>query len=397
MMKKMVLPVILMILTGLVLAAFFSCDTGGNSGPANITYTGKDTDGTEYELIITGKTYELQIDGDPVSTGKIAKMGDTLILTPNGDGDDFEITVDGDYITKIEGDITPDDDSEPIKPGEMVPPFEAVAGKWNWYTSDDSKTNEDLDVQTIFPPGGVSRITNAKDVTGPDGKPGKGPYEYPEATKPKDISGNPITVPVYNFTGNTKVDPKKPANISKFGAGWPLVGWEAQPADEETKALLKTAYGYSFWVKLNSSKTNTTKDNEWAYLTQVETDFPREKGYEYKHWFGNKPGDSGGGGAKNLTGDLEAGTWNKITVIMDPSGFNMAEDNWLFQWSPTPDPKKPFKQSEAKKIQWQIPLQHNGGAQRTSDPSDGPNPYDQISGTHDFNLDFYGLELLIKQ
>jgi hypothetical protein len=394
MMKKMVIPVILTILAGLVFAAFFSCNTGtGVKGPDKTIYTGKDTDGKEYKLIVIDYRYDLEIDGESISTGKVAKMGDILILTPNSGGDDFEITVDGNDIIKIEGDISPDDGGDPQEPGEILPPSMPVEGNWIWFTSDDSKTNEYLDVQTTFPPGGVSKITNAQDTEGPDGEAAQEPFEYPEGTV-KDNDGKTITEPVFNFTGNTKVDPKKPSGNSgaTFGAGWPLVGWEAQPADDETLALLKTAYGYSFWVRLNSSKTNNDnkKDNEWAYLTQVVTDFPREKGYEYKHWFGNKPGDSGGGGAKNLTSGLKAGTWHKITVIMDKSGLNMQQDNWLFAWPPTPDPKGPFNQNKAEKIQWQIPLQHNGGEQR-----DGV-PYDQVTGTHDFNLDFYGLRLLTK-
>jgi len=385
-MKKMVFPVVLMILAGLVFGAFFSCDN--DKGPTTTVYTGDSPDG-KVKVTVIGDTYVLMIGDEEISTGKVSKSGDTLTLTPNGEGGhDFTVTVDGNFITKIEGDITPDDGGKPIAPPEIFPPFTPVAGNWNWFTSDDSKTNEYLDVQTIFPPGGVSEITNAKDVTGPDGVAGKGPYVYP-AGEAKDNDGKAINATVFNFTGNTKVDPAK-NNQQKYGAGWPLVGWEAQPADNETAALLKTAYGYSFWVRLNSSKTNDKTDNEWAYLTAVITDFPLEKGYEYKHWFGNKAGDSGGSKVNNWTSNLQAGTWYKITVIMDKNGFNMEEDKWLFQWPPNPDPKKPFNQSAAEKIQWQIPLQHNGGAQRNGDP------YDQVTGTHDFNLDFYGLELLKK-
>jgi len=370
----------------MVFVTVFSCGDG-DKGPSITTYTGKDTAGAEYKLVVTDDTYLLVIGDKEISTGKVSKSGDTLTLTPNGgDGTPFKVTVSGNSITGFEGEIT-DDNGTKIPSPEILPPFTAVAGNWNWFTSDDSKTNEYLDVQTTFPPGGVSRITNAVDVTGPDGEPGKGPFTY--TTPVTDNDGKTITVPVYNFTGNTKVDPNK-NSAQKFGAGWPLVGWEAQPADEETKALLKTAYGYSFWVRLNSSLTNNKDANNWAFLTAVVTDFPIEKGYEYKHWFGNKAGDSGGSKVNNLTKGLEAGTWYKITVIMNKDGFNMDEDKWLYQWPPNPDPKKPFNQAAAEKIQWQIPLQHNGGAQRNGDP------YDQVTGTYDFNLDFYGLELLIK-
>jgi hypothetical protein len=388
-----------------LLFAVFSC---GDDGPSVTTYTGKDAGGKEYKLIVTGSKYELKIDEESISTGKVTKDGNTLTLTTNGADETVKVSVTGNIITEIKGTITYDDESKKIEI-DILPPFESVAGNWDWYASDDSKVNgptvgpANVDPQTIFPPGGVSKITNAQDVTGPDGVQGQGPFIYPAGTV-MDNDGKPIDATVFNFKGNTKVDPNKPSdatNGAKYGAGWPLVGWEAQPADDETLAALKTAYGYTFWVRLNSSTTTdrtTNTDDNWAYLTQVVTDFAMEKGYEYKHWFGNgnfsdggkKMGDSGGGGAKNFTKDLEVGKWYQITVIMNKSGFNMEEDGWLFQYPPTPDPKKPFNQNAASKIQWQIPLQHNGGRQRNGDP------YDQVSGSHDFDLDFYGLKLLKK-
>jgi len=405
-MKKnwMVFPVVLMILAGMVFVTFFSCDN--DKGPTITTYTGKDVDGKEYKLVVTDDTlYILVIGNEEISTGKVKQTGNTLTLTPNGGDDEtVKVSVTGNIITKIEGTITYDDGSKTIEI-DILPPFEAVAGNWLWFCSDDSKLNgpnvppAKVDPQTIFEPGGVSKITNAKDVTGPDGVPGQGPSTYDPGTV-KDNDGKVINATVYNFKGTTLVDPNK-KEAKNFGAGWPLVGWEAQPADEETLAALKTAYGYTFWVRLNSStttdRTNSVEGN-WAYLTQVVTDFAMEKGYEYKHWFGNKNlsngakkmGDSGGGGAKNFTDNLEVGKWHEITVIMNKSGFNMEEDGWLFQYPPTPDPKKAFNQEAASKIQWQIPLQHNGGRQRNGDP------YDQVSGSHDFDLDFYGLKLLKK-
>jgi len=384
-----------------LLFAVFSC---GDSEPSTTTYTGTTTDEKVITIQVTGDGYELKIDGESKSTGKVKTNGDTLTLTPNGGGDNFTVKVKGKDITEIIGTITTDN-GVVMEPIEIIPPFEAFAGNWIWFSSDDSKLNGPsvgpafVDPQTIFEPGGVSRITNAVDVTGPDGIPGQGPYTYTIGTV-KDNDGNVITEPVFNFTGNTKVDPNKTA--STYGAGWPLVGWEAQPADDETLAALKTAYGYSFWVRLNSSstvdRTAAPVEGKWAYLTQVVTDFALEKGFEYKHWFGNgnlsngasKMGDSGGGGAKNFTKDLEVGKWHEITVIMNKTGFNMEEDGWLFQYPPTPDPKKAFNQAAASKIQWQIPLQHNGGRQRNGEP------YDQVSGSHDFNLDLYGLKLLKK-
>jgi hypothetical protein len=400
MMKKMVFPVVLMILAGLVVAAVISCPS--DKGPSVTTYKGDTKDGKEVIIEVRGDSYELKIDGESISTGRVTKDGNTLTLTTNGNEETVKVSVTGENkIDKIEGNITPDDGSDAITI-DMLPPFKAVAGSWNWFTSDDSKVNgpdvppANVTPQTIFSPGGASKITNAVPIEGEDGAT---PFIYPSGTI-NDNDGEAITVPVFNFTGNTKVHPEKPANICQFGAGWPLVGWEAQPADDETAALLKTAYGYTFWVKLNSSTANN-----WAFLTAVVTDFPLEKGYEYKHWFGNKPGDSGGTKVNNLTKDLKAGTWYQITVIMNPSGFNMEEDAWMHKWPKPIDGRKPFNQAAASRIQWQIPLQHNGGSQRGSAPSDpvpndddsDPNPYDIISGSYDFNLDFYGLELLVEQ
>jgi hypothetical protein len=210
------------------------------------------------------------------------------------------------------------------------------------------------------------------------------PFEYPAGTV-KDNDGNTINATVYKITGNTKVTrDNRPATE---GAGWPMVGWEAVP-DEETLALLKTAYGYSFWVRLNSSTASN-----WSFLTAVVTDFSLEEGHEYKHYFGNQPGDSGGKSSiNNFTKDLALGLWYKITVVMDQgSSFNMYQDKWIYQYDSGANFRGDFHQAEAKKIQWQIPLQHQVGAsvrQRSGEP------YDIDRGSFDFDLDFYGLEIL---
>jgi len=375
------------------LAVFFTgCPEGDKGTPGSTTYTGKSVDGKSYELIVTGDDYEIKIDGASISTGKVSKSNDTLILTPNGGGDDFTVTVDGNSITKIEGKIT-DDNGNEVPPVEILPPFTPTVGAWTWATSDDSKTNEwkleDNNAntkQTVFEPGGASRITNAVEA---DEEGNYKPYEYPTGSV-KDNDGNTITVPVYNFTGNTKV--LKDNRTATEGAGWPMVGWEAVP-DEDTLEKLKTAYGYSFWVKLNSATGSS-----WAFLTAVVTDFVKEEGHEFKHWFGNQPGGSGGKSSiNNYTKNLEPGKWHQITVIMDQtagSGFNMYQDKWIWQYDSGVWARGDFHQDKASKIQWQIPLQHQkigtGEAERSGEP------YDVIKGSYDFNLDFYGLELLMK-
>jgi len=388
MMKKMIFPVILMILAGLVFTAVFSCKNDTDSDNITTTYTGKDEDGKEYKLLVTGDTYALEIDDKEISTGKLSKNGNIFTLTPNSEGENFDVTVDGYFITEIKGKITPDDGSEAIIPGKILPPFTEVVGKWDWSTSDDSATNEwKGSKQSVFPPGGASRITNAIDITGTDGLPGKAPFVYPAGTV-MDNDGKPITVPVYNFTGTTKV--LKDNRAANEGARFPQVGWEAVP-DEATLAQLRTAYGYTFWVRLNSATSDS-----WAFLTSVVTDFEKDEGHEYKHWFGNKSGDSGGNSKiNNYTDKLAVNTWYKITVIMDQtSGFNMFQDAWIYTYDSGKDFRGPFNQDKAQKIQWQIPLQHQktgtGEAERSGEP------YDVIKGSYDFNLDFYGLELQMK-
>jgi len=406
--NRIAFPVVLMVLAGLVFAAVFSCDNK-DRGPTEKTYIGMDNDEKEYKLVITDEYYyELFIDGKSISTGWVIDIdGDTYQLRQSSTKDDFLATVEGNYITKIVPErekivLTPDDESDPIPlPGELLPPSSKpgegnnpVEGKWIWYASGDSTPNDYLDVQTVFAPGGASKFTNWVAKIGEDGKPIKdkhgadtyAPYEYPEASKPKDKDGKAITGPVFNLKGNTKVI--KEGRTANEGARFPLVGWGAIPDDDATKAALKTAYGYSFWVKLNSSTASN-----WAFLTAVQTDFPPEKGFEYKHWFGNKPGDSGGSKIDNFTPDLKVGTWYKITVVMAKDGFNMDEDAWLYKYPPNPDPKKPFNQAAASEIQWQIPLQHQEGAGVKARSGD---PYDITNGSYDFDLDFYGLELLSK-
>jgi len=359
------------------------------------TYTCSVKGGAEYTLKITDNTtYGFLINGASVSTGSAKQEGDTWILTPNGDPDKpFTVTVSGRNITNIAGDIIPDDGTEPIPPGEILQ-VEPVAGVWKWATSDDSQLNDWKTStawqalypgvkQSIYAPGGASKITNAEFVdTTTDPIKGESknykPFEYPAGTV-KDKDGNPITVPVYNFKGNTKVtEDNRTANS---GARFPMVGWEATPDDAETLALLKTAYGYSFWVRLNSSTANN-----WSFLTAVVTDFTPEEGYEYKHYFGNNPGDST---SKNQTQKLEVGTWYQIKVVMAKDGFNLDQDKWIHQYNP--EYEGSFTQNAAQKIQWQIPLQHQVGAGVSARSGD---PYDIIKGSYDFDLDFYGLELL---
>ncbi|MDR0474027.1 MAG: hypothetical protein LBH43_10205 [Treponema sp.] len=398
-MKKAIYAIMCVILLTMV----FSC--GDDSGKTDVkTFTGEDKGGTEYTLIITdGSTYELLVDGESFSTGKVSKNGDTYTLTPNADGDPFEITVEGKYITKIEGDIPPDTGETPLTPGDIIQ-IVPVAGVWTWALSDDSQPNPHITPQTVFAPGGASKFAvggyvNDLDETDRYGIPVKRPFIYPAGTV-TDNDGKVINEEVFNFKGNTKVSiNNRPAN---HGAQFPLLGWEAVP-DAETQELLKTAYSYSFWVRLNSSTASN-----WAFVTAIVTDYEAEKGYEHKHWFGNQGGDSGGTPAiNNFTKGLTVGVWYKITVVInkDSSGFNINRDKWMYlyvntDYAATPtDPKvmadkaaldHPYNQSVAEKLQWQIPLQHQVGAEVHAR---GGAPYDIDRGSYNFDIDFYGLVL----
>jgi hypothetical protein len=273
----------------------------------------------------------------------------------------------------------------PIIPPEEV---EIVTGVWKWAIIDDSNTNEwketDVDPitkQSIFPPGGASRILNAvNDPVETDryGNPIKRPFIYPLGTV-KDNNGNTIDKQVFNLKGNTKVtNQNRPANE---GAWFPQIGWEAIP-DAETLELLKTAYGFQFWIRLNSSTANN-----WSFLTSVLTDFPLEEGHEYAHFFGNQPGDSM---SNNLTSKMAVGTWYQVHVIMDKgSDFNIAQARWIHLYNP--EFEGPFNQDKAQKIQWQIHLQYQVGA---GVAARGSEPYDIFRGSYDFDVDFYSLELI---
>jgi hypothetical protein len=361
----------------LVFASVFSCKSNDDGGPTQEIYKGSDTTGKEYELKINGGKYDFFINGESVSTGNASKSGDTITLTPNSGGEPFTVTVSGSNITGITGAITPDNGDDPITPGTITS-GESTKGAWDWALSDDSGSNEYLDVQTIFAPGGDSKFENAVDdptETDRHGSPVKRPYVYPAGTV-MDNDGNPIDEPVFSFKGTTKVT--KDNRTANEGARFPLLGWEATP-NAETLEALRTAYSYSFYVRLNSST-----GNRWAFVTTVFTDFEPEKGYEYGYWFGSTNGDSG---PKNRTEKLALGQWHKITVILSPvnAGGNIDQAAWIHSYNP--EYEGPFKKDKIEKLQWQIPLQHNGGTAR------GGTPYDIIRGSYTFDLDFYGLTL----
>jgi hypothetical protein len=266
------------------------------------------------------------------------------------------------------------------------PDTEEVSGGWTWALSDDATPNPQKgDKQSIFAPGGASRITNAREETLEDGTKANRPYVYPKG-EAKDDDDNPIDAEVFNFKGNTKVsrDNRGQDECARF----PMVGWEAVP-DEETLALLQTVYGYSFWVRLKGAATK-----KWSFSTVVVTSdieaVAPEEGWCWKHWFGNTAGGSANSPGENLTPKLEPNVWYKINVVLDKSSpsFNLDQDGYIYQYNN--ERKKTFNQDKAVKIQWQISLQHQEGANVSARDGD---PYDIIKGSYDFDLDFYGFAL----
>jgi len=478
--------VVLAILAGLVLAAVFSCgDTGGGvksvPPPEPDVYSGTDLDGVEYVLNVIGIDYEFFMGGKLINKGTLSKNGPIWTLMPNGaEGSaiaDFDVTIDEDGITIIDigesaggGIYTMGYGTEKIKPGLMHPPEKP---EWIWYVSDDYELNAYLSTpeytsvtkashQTVFPPGGVSIINymHKKDSNGEwemeDDKvtKSKKPVEYggtdtytkarPTATpytegaytgeKPKGKDGKEVEGPIFHIKGNVKV--LKEDRKADEGAHYPMVGWGAIPWNKMAKELIKKAYGYTFYVKLNSSKGKDGADtgNAWSFVTAVLTDMPKEVGWEYKHWFGGSPENNWKGGSSddyagktvngkegapnanvkaNWTSGLAAGRWHKITVVMDQSqsGFNMAQDHYVYQWNQ--ERIRPYNQKAAWQIQWQIPLQHQhpmpGSGTKANSVTDtknagpagvterGDSPYDIPNGSYDFDLDFCGFELLMTK
>jgi hypothetical protein len=248
--NKWLFPVVLAILAGFVFSAVFSCGDsgGGGTGGPIVIYTGEDEDDKEYELIVIGTDYELKVDGKTISTGTVSKNKDIWTLMPNGvtgsATTDFDVTIEGLFIADINGEIPSEEKGgRPFKPAKMKPPADP---EWGWYVSDDSKLNDYLDVQTVYPPGGASTINsmtkNDDDgnvITDDEGNPAKLPVEYAEGTV-KDNDNKVITETVYHLKGNTKV--LKENRTANEGARFPLIVWGAIPLTKSAEAQLRPAY-----------------------------------------------------------------------------------------------------------------------------------------------------------
>ena len=196
-------------------------------------------------------------------------------------------------------------------------------------------------------------------------------------------------------TGNTS--PITTVTDYRLSAGWPAISWYATPLDaaedpnQKRRIEFADGYGYTFWVKSEKDFT--------VYRTSVENwDYRPNEGHEPAHWFGQRPGRDGTPDV-NYT-FMGVGEWKQIRVIYDPyhPEFNMDVPNWTMSYSIEqnyPGDKEPYmiKMNHDKghsiRIIFGILLQHNGGNEAS-----GPIEYSVDSGKHEYDVYFYGLEML---
>lgn len=381
-MKKM-MAITLAILCGALCAMVFSCDT--SSSEIKETFT-LDTEVYSLKVIITNNsTYTLYIDDVLFSTGSVSKNVDILTLTPaKENAENFIIEIDAfGKIINIIGIITPDDDDiELFDPGE-IEQAEPVTGNWKWTIMDDSETAKWGE--------GISEINFVQ----------SGDDRIPVATE-EVINGKTVTV--FHFEGTTAQKAGLTAQNYHDSAGWPLVGWMAVPEDEETWEIFRNSYAYSFYIRVNKNyKTYQTSVDNTIYL--------EDEGHEPIHWFGTTMGLDALNW--NYTA-LPVGEWKKILCVYDPdnNNYNMDQAKWIYSFGiqgdgagtpPLPQPKFPgvpdpttltFTMDTITSIKWQIQLQHNGGVQ-------APKNMEYMQGSnsvpHEFDVDFYGLELYLNK
>jgi predicted small secreted protein len=280
---------------------------------------------------------------------------------------------------------------------------DGVAGVWDWSISNDSKANAAQNGVTLPAPpyaetssqnfpqtswGGTSTISGEEDTS-----------ETPSVFRPGPAGKDGKTAATaWKFEGTVQVSSDDRAYNE--GAQYPMVGWEAVP-DTATLALLRDAYAYSFYIKVNSaevkSNATATPQEYWVFKTAVCAEgFVPELGHEYKHYFGNyQPTASenyGPDAVENMTDDLAIGEWHKITVYLDPADdrFNLDQDGYIHQYNNefTAD----FDPTTITKLQWQISLQDQKGITQRNGPT-----YDMPNGYFDYDVEFYGLELYLPE
>ena len=150
-------------------------------------------------------------------------------------------------------------------------------------------------------------------------------------------------------------------------------------------------YGYTFWFKsMKEYRTYRTAVENWDYR-------PLE-GMDPSHWFGTTPGRDGTPD-KNYT-PVPVGVWTQVRVVYDPfhEDFNLDVPNWIYEFGiqnnfpgdmEPQDIMRNHDKDHSIKITFSLPLQHNGGNEGTAGIE-----YSVTTGRHDYDVYFYGLELL---
>ena len=188
-----------------------------------------------------------------------------------------------------------------------------------------------------------------------------------------------------------------PETDYRRGCGWPAITLYAAPPsvedqpDQETRLALMDGYGYAFWAK--SMKPYA------VYRAGIENwDYRPNEGMEPTHWFGTTTGRDAVEG-KNFT-SAPVGEWTRVVVIYDAKNpnFNMMVPNWINMYgiiNNFPGDQEPFdiaknhNKDHSIRIVLAIPLQHNYGNEGSAGVE-----YSVVEGRHEYDVYFYGLEIL---
>jgi len=229
-----------------------------NKGEETLTYKGKDRNGTEWVLKITGDAYELTGDmgvmGLNTSTGTVfEKHGTTYSLKPSVTAVMFTATVSPAGLIELLGSIIWDNDRNrtvPL-PGQLTP-----SGGTGGGNGKDNNSNKE-DTPTVVPnnPGvggnteenGVQKILVITDITGVSGQ---------ITVALAQMEGHEITVVAYNQVAyNSSVT-------------IPLIG-----GTKETPTLFTdTGYFYIFlFFDVNNTPDNLDDDYIYIYTGDGET------------------------------------------------------------------------------------------------------------------------------
>jgi len=196
---------------------------------------------------------------------------------------------------------------------------------------------------------------------------------------------------------NNKTSPITRATDYRLSAGWPAITWYATPEgaeddpDQKRRIEFRDGYGYVFWVK-------SVKDFT-VYRTSVENwDYRPGEGHEPAHWYGPSNGRDGTQGVNYTRMGIDE--WKQVRVVYDPyhPDFNMDVPNWTMMYSIDqnyPGDREPstimlnHDKGHSIRMSFGILLQHNGGNEASA-----PVEYSVDSGKHEYDVYFYGLQML---